>query len=427
MNKKIITSNILGESYYKYNHPTGLTIYLYPKTDFASSYAMFSTNYGSIDTKFKLSTDEKIHTVPSGIAHFLEHKLFESEDGDAFARYAKTGASANAFTSFDNTSYLFSTTENFYDALEILLDFVQSPYFTKETVDKEQGIIAQEIKMYDDEPTWRVLFNLLRSMYKKHTVKEDIAGTVESIMQITAEYLYDCYRTFYNLNNMSLTIAGNFDIDKTLELCDKMLKQSENVEIERFFEEEPDEVVTNFVEEKMAVSTNIFQFGFKENIKGLKSEKDLAITEILIDIIASTSSALYKKLYDMNLINDSTFQYEYFEGESFSAILFGGESKNPQLVKTEICNYISELKKTGIDEDDFIRTKKAIYGANVSGLDKVSTLVHAISSLNFKDRELFRYIDSFAEITIDDVNKRLNELFQVEYSVLSIISPTDKN
>ncbi|MFI3207489.1 MAG: pitrilysin family protein [Clostridia bacterium] len=422
MDKKIITSDIIGESYLKISHASGLSIYLYPKEGFASTYAMFSTNYGSIDTSFKISTDNEIHKVPAGIAHFLEHKLFESEDGDAFSRYAKTGASANAFTSFDTTSYLFSTTDNFYEALEILLDFVQSPYFTKETVDKEQGIIAQEIKMYDDDPNWRVLFNLLRAMYKNHTVKEDIAGTVESISQITPEYLYDCYKTFYNLNNMSLTVVGNFNTEKVLEMCDKMLKPSQNVTIERYFEEEPNEVVTNYIEESLPVASTLFNLGYKENIKGVKTAKDVAITEILLDILASTSSDLYKKLFDMRLVNDASFSYEYFEGDGFSAVIFGGESKNPKQVKEEINKYIAKLKLVGINEEDFQRTKKAIYGSNVSGLNKIPTIAHAISSLSFKNRELFEFIASFAQISLEDVQNRLNELFCEEYSVLSVIS-----
>ncbi|MEG1427693.1 MAG: pitrilysin family protein, partial [Oscillospiraceae bacterium] len=237
-----VSDSRIGDSYYKIKHPSGLEIILYPKNDFCTTHAMFSTRYGSIDTSFQLSGDEQVHKVPAGIAHFLEHKLFESEEGDAFERYAATGANANAFTSFEMTSYLFSTTTNLYEALEILLDFVQAPYFTTETVQKEQGIIGQEIKMYDDDPQWRVMFNLLRAMYKNHTVKEDIAGTVESISKITPEYLYDCYRTFYNLNNMSLVIAGNLDVDRVLSLCDKWLKKSESVTVNRVFEEEPETV-----------------------------------------------------------------------------------------------------------------------------------------------------------------------------------------
>ncbi len=425
MTKEIIKDKIVGESYEKIMHPTGLTIYLYQKNSFHSTYATFSTKYGSIDTRFKLSSDDKIHEVPAGIAHFLEHKLFESEDGDAFMRYAETGASANAFTSFENTSYLFSTTQNFYESLEILLDFVQSPYFTEETVKKEQGIIAQEIKMYDDDPNWRVMFNLLRGMYKNHTIKEDIAGTVESISEITPEYLYDCYKTFYNLNNMSLVVVGNFDTDKVLNMCDKMLKPSPDVTINRYFEDEPDDVCTHYVEEKLSVASKLFQIGFKENIKGLKTEKEVALTEILLDVIASGSSKLYEKLYDLQLINESSFSYEYFEGESFSSVLFGGESKDPKKVLEEIKSYVNELKQNGIDEEEFSRAKKAIYGSNIAGLNSVSTIANALSFLGFKNRELYRYIESFSDLTVSDANRRLGELFKDDNDVLSVIIPEE--
>lgn len=238
---KEVKSERLGDKYYEIKHPSGLKIFVYPKERNNSTYAVFGTRYGSIDNCFRVNGET--HRVPAGIAHYLEHKLFESADGDAFARYAKTGASANAYTSFDMTCFLFSCTENVYDSLEILLDFVQSPYFTEQTVQKEQGIIGQEIKMYEDDPQWRVLFNLLESLYRTHPVKTDIAGTVESIAQITPELLYECYHTFYNLNNMVLSIAGDVDLNRILQLCDRMLKPSKPVAVERIFDPEPDEIV----------------------------------------------------------------------------------------------------------------------------------------------------------------------------------------
>ena len=219
MDIKEIKSERVAEKYYKINHPSGLTIYVYPKEGYNSAYAIFGTRYGSINTKFSVDDGETI-TVPDGIAHYLEHKLFECEDGDAFVRYAQTGANANAYTSFEKTCYLFSCTEKFDESLEILLDFVQSPYFTAQTVAKEQGIIGQEIKMYDDAPDWRVMFNMLENMYHNHPVKIDIAGTVESIAEITAEKLYEVYNVFYNLNNMVLCVSGNVTVDKVLKTAD---------------------------------------------------------------------------------------------------------------------------------------------------------------------------------------------------------------
>lgn len=217
-------SSELKEKLYEIDHKSGLKIFVMPKENYKSTYAVIGTKYGSIDTCFKRSDKADFTRVPEGIAHFLEHKLFESEELDAFTRYAETGASANAYTSFDKTCYLFQCSDRFEDSLRILLDFVTHPYFTKETVEKEQGIIGQEITMYYDVPGWMGTFNLLRCLYKNHPVRIDIAGTVESISQITDKLLYDCYNTFYNLNNMALAVVGNVDPERVVKICDEMLE-----------------------------------------------------------------------------------------------------------------------------------------------------------------------------------------------------------
>ena len=219
-------SSILDERYYEIDHPTGLKIFVMPKAHYRSAYAVIGTKYGSIDNRFKRSDAAEYTQVPEGIAHFLEHKLFESEELDAFQRFAATGASANAYTSFDKTCYLFQCSDRFDQSLEILLDFVQHPYFTPQTVEKEQGIIGQEITMYYDVPGWMSTFNLLRCLYKNHPVRIDIAGTVESISHITDKLLYDCYNTFYNLHNMALAVVGNVTPEQVLAVCDRCLTDS---------------------------------------------------------------------------------------------------------------------------------------------------------------------------------------------------------
>lgn len=417
-----ITSERVQDSYYKIKHPSGLNIFIYPKEGSNSAYAVFGTRYGSIDTSFQRSDENEVCTVPEGIAHFLEHKLFESEDGDAFARYAKTGASANAYTSFDMTCYLFSCTEQTYESLEILLDFVQSPYFTEETVQKEQGIIGQEIRMYDDDPQWRVMFNLLGALYHTHPVKIDIAGTVESIAKITPDYLYRCYHTFYNLNNMALCVAGNVDPDKVMEVCDRLLKTSKPVEVKRIFEEEPAEIVKDRVEQSLSVAVPLFQMGFKEPARD-HTVKELAETEILLELFASDASPLFRRLLDANLINTSSFGSEYFEGPGYAAIIFSGESKDPDAVAAEIRKEVARLRKEGISQDAFNRAKKAIYGRNVAALNSAESLANAMISLTFAQRELFSYIDALASATLSDVENRLNEQLREEYSALSVVSP----
>ena len=261
MLKQVFESDF-GESYVKCEHESGLQIYILEKPLYNSAYALFGTKYGSIDNVFSVNGEQT--EVPEGIAHFLEHKLFESEDGDAFTRYAETGAYANAFTSFDKTCYLFKCSTRFYDNLEILLDFVQSPYFTAATVQKEQGIIGQEIRMYDDSPGWRVMFNMLLAMYKNHPVRIDIAGTTESIAEITDELLYKCYNTFYNPQNMFLCIAGNVDTDKVLKMVEEQLKPKEKQDLCRIMPEEPDEILKPYVEQALEVVIPLFCFGYKE-------------------------------------------------------------------------------------------------------------------------------------------------------------------
>lgn len=421
-----VTGRLVNDTYYKIEHPTGLNIYIYPKENSNSAYAIFGTKYGSIDNCFKRSDEENAEKVPEGIAHYLEHKLFESEDGDAFERYAKTGASANAFTSFEQTCYLFSCTDNLYESLEILLDFVQSPYFTKETVAKEQGIIGQEIKMYDDDPQWRVMFNHLRALYHKHPIKEDIAGTVESIAEITPDYLYRCYYTFYNLHNMALSIAGNVDVDKVLELCNKMLKPSEKVDVERVFENEPDTIVKDYIEQKLSVASPLFQFGYKEKVKSFnRSEKDIVATEVLLDVFASDASPLYRKMLDEGLINEASFTHEYFEGAGFAVVMFSGESKDPKRVAECIKEEAKRLKAEGIPEAAFKRAQKAVYGQNVSALNSVSNIANGMINYAFKDRELFRYIDTFSEITVSDVMEKLNKIFDEDMCALSVVLPLE--
>lgn len=424
MSMQKIVSDRLGESYYKLKHASGLTIYIYPKNGYTSSYAIFGTKYGSINNKFQIDGGEII-TVPEGIAHYLEHKLFESEDGDAFTRYAKTGASANAYTSFDKTCYLFSATENFKESLEILLDFVQSPYFTAQTVEKEQGIIGQEIKMYDDSPDWRVMFNLLGGLYHCHPVKTDIAGTIESIAEITAETLYKCYESFYNLNNMVLCVSGNVTADEVLDIADNLLKPCEKHEITNYFPDEPYEVVTDYVEQKFPVAVPLFQLGFKEDASGGRlTAQEIAQSDILLCILASSVSPMYRELMDKNLIN-SGFGYEYFDGPGYRSVIFSGESRNPRLTAEIIKRYISDAKKNGIDPADFDDSKKALYGEAVACLNSIESIANIITEFEFSDKELFEHIHAIADTTPEEMSSRLEKQLDVNNCCLSVIMPAD--
>ena len=417
-----ISGGSVGDFYYTGTHPSGLRVFLYPKEKSSTTYAIFSTKYGSIDSCFQRSDEPAPETVPEGIAHYLEHKLFESEDGDAFQRYAETGASANAYTSFENTSYLFSCSDRLYDSLEILLDFVQSPYFTEETVRKEQGIIGQEIKMYDDDPQWRVMFNYLRAMYHAHPIRQDIAGTVESIAQITPDHLYRCYRTFYNLHNMAFVLAGSFDVDRVCQLLDQMLKPCDPVTVRRVFPEEPATVARSRVEEALSVALPLFQFGYKLPGTAPRGEKDLAAAEVLLEVLASEASPLFRRLLDSGLVNESSFASEFFEGEGYATLMFGGESNDPEAVAAAITEELLRLRQEGIDPAAFERSRRSLYGQNLAALNSTASIANAILSLTFKGRELFSYIHALAGITVADVEQFLAGL-PLEQQVLSIVKP----
>lgn len=421
MDIREIKSDILGDSYYVINHPTGLKIYVMPKENYSSTYAVFGTKYGSIDTRFKRSDSDRWTEVPEGIAHFLEHKLFESEDLDAFARYAKTGASANAYTSFDKTCYLFQCSDNFKESLKILLDFVQNPYFTAETVQKEQGIIGQEITMYYDVAGWMSTFNLLRCLYHKHPVRIDIAGTVESISQITDKLLYDCYNTFYNLNNMALAVVGNATVDDVMEICDEYLKPAQPLSIEKSFEDEPREIVMDYEEYHLAMSVPEFSFGYKEACaKPLPSARDCIETSILLNILVGDTSPLYKELYDNGLINDS-FGKEYFFGYGYEAILFEGESSNPKAVADAIKAEIARVKKEGIDKELFECVRRASYGKEIMSFNDIDTIANGIIASDFYDWGIFDALDIYRDVTVEDIEKRLAGILDEQYSALSVV------
>ena len=418
-----VKSERLGESYFEIDHPSGLKILVYPKKNYAATYAVFGTRYGSIDTEFRLNGEEKFTCVPEGIAHFLEHKLFESEDLDAFERYAKTGASANAYTSFDKTCYLFSCTGKFQESLEILLDFVTHPYFTEKTVQKEQGIIGQEIQMCRDEAGWEALFSLLRAMYKTHPVRIDIAGTVESIAEITPELLYKCYETFYNFSNMVLCVAGNVTPDEVLSVADRLLKPQKPIRIERKFHREPREVAESYTEETLSVAFPIFSLGFKEAVETPeRSLREILISDIILEAVAGKTSAFYSELLEAGLINTS-FESEYFCGYGYAAWIFTGESPDGREVQKRITARIRALQETGISKADFERIRKKLYRRSIMQFNDIDGIANAMVSAYFCKEGLFDETEILQSLTLDEVNARLRTALQTDCASLSVIKP----
>lgn len=408
----------LNEKYYKIKHSSGLTVYVFPKQDYKSSYAIYGTNFGSIDNHFIV--DGREIKAPDGIAHYLEHKLFESEDGDAFTKYAKTGANANAYTSFEKTCYLFSCSSSLEENLKILLGFVQNPYFTDETVAKEQGIIGQEIRMYDDAPDWRVMFNLLECMYHNHPIKIDIAGTVESIAEITPEKLYQCYNAFYTPHNMALCVVGNAKPEEVLKLVDEFVKPEPEKKIERIFPDEPIEIVKDYVEQSFPVSIPMFQLGFKADGSVKLDEKQAAGCEVALFAFASNSSPMYKQLMDEELINES-FGYEQVEMPGINAVLFSGESKNPQRAAEVIREYVRSALENGIDPEEFEIAKKAVYAQYALELNSVQAIGGGLIGCEFSGRELFKCIDAISALTLEEAQEMLAFLLNPDRSALSVV------
>lgn len=419
MKTEIFKNDILSDSFSVTELDNGLKIYIMEKPEFNSVYAVYGTKYGSIDSSFILN-GEKVD-VPDGIAHFLEHKLFESEEGDAFTKFAKTGAYANAFTSFDRTCYIFSATSKFEENLDILLEFVQNPYFTAETVKKEQGIIGQEIKMYDDSPSWCVLFNMLTAMYHNNPVKIDIAGTVDSIAKIDDKVLYTCYNTFYNPANMFICIAGNINTTDVINRIKTAIKSHPKIDLKRAEIYEPESVVSGFVEKNLEVAMPLFCYGYKQDLKNRElTLRDNIAMNAFLKVLADDASPLYKRLTDLKLINDE-FDAEYFCGESYAAVIFEGESSAPESVAEEINKEIENIRKNGINAELFEAVKRDMYGQAIKRYNSVEGIAlmlveSAVLGYNYSDE-----LNIIKNLTTEDLSKLL-DIFQSDRAVLSVIN-----
>lgn len=412
-------NQLTGERVYDTTHPTGVKIAICPKPDYRSAYAVFGTRYGSIDNRFSVNGGA-LRQVPDGIAHYLEHKLFENEDCGAFERYAATGACANAYTSFDKTCYLFSCAkESFEPSFEILLDFVQSPYFTPETVEKERGIIAQEIKMYDDNPHWRVYFNLLQVMYPEHPVREDIAGSVESIQDITAELLYDCYHTFYHPHNMVIAVAGNVDPNSVLAQCDKLLKIKEPRELYREYPDDGGSVAQYYHYQTFDVPIPLFQLGFKEPYRVL-TDRELVLTDIISDAVFGSMSDFHIRMVEKGLLNNPIGS-DYLYHDGVQAAILAGQSPYPEGLRSEIHKEIERVKKEGISPELFECARRKVYAGMLECFNNVDDIGDFLADDLLFDTDCFVQLQAAAEVTVEEGNARFREQFDVMNSTLSVV------
>ena len=427
-NYKVFKSDLLCERYYRYTHKSGLDIYVFPKK-LSSAYAIFGTHYGSIDNCFCLEGDSGVTTVPDGIAHFLEHKLFANEDeSDSFERFSAYGADANAYTSFNKTAYLFSCTDNLESSLSELIEFVTHPYFTEESVKKEIGIIAQEIKMYDDSPGEACYFGMLEGLYAKHPIKKNICGTVASISEITPELLYECYRVFYSMSNMALIVCGDVDPDEIIRIADKLLPASQNkVTIRRTFNkgDEPTEVSKKRVSKKMQVSKPIFNIGIKDTDIPDSAEdrlkKDAAMS-ILNEMLFSRAGELYSELFENGMVSPE-MSYCYTINDSFAFNSIAGEADDPEAVLARILEYISEVSKKGLSRSDFERGKRVMYAEFVKEFDSTEAIANNLLSFVFDGADVFSYADIIRGVTFEDVESLFKTAFSDELFTLSVVYP----
>ena len=423
-------NDLLGEKYYKINHESGLSVYVFPK-DRVTSCAIFATEYGSVDNFFYSKEDGKYIKVPEGIAHFLEHKMFDNEDGtNVDDVFSKLSADPNAYTAWEETGYFFTCNENFYESLSLLMKFVLKPYFTKESIEKEQGIIGQEIAMGDDDPYDRCYMNMVRGIYQNNPARLDIAGSVESISKISAELLYKCHKTFYNPSNMVLIASGNIDPDKVLEIVDSELKDADydkEPHLERKYPKERKSVFKKKTISKMQVERPMFCIGFKDSdapIDNLSRRRRQIIAEIVIGIIFASSGRLYSNLFKRGIMT-TPFNYGAEYGKTYSFCYSAGECDDPDFLYENIIEYIENLKKNGIDKIEFERRRKMMYASDIKIYDSTWDIANALFDNAFWDIDIFSDSETVKHVTLEEANEFLKDVFKAEGMTISVIEKGD--
>lgn len=431
-NKRVRQFKELQETLHCYTVYPGMPLFILPRPGYQKKYAAFAAHFGSIDNRFQVDGAADPVTIPEGVAHFLEHKLFEDERGNVFDRFAAHGASSNAFTTFTHTSYLFSTTDHFAECLELLLDFVQEPYFTDESVSKEQGIIGQEIRMYEDNPDWRVFFDLLQSLYQSHPVREDIVGTVESIARITPDLLYQCYRRFYHPGNMALFAVGDLDPDTIWRQVEGNINRRNYRElggILRLYPEEPATALRQRTTREMVVSEPLFNLGFKDpaavRLEGDALLRRESAMEIMLDIIFGPSEPLYNELYEEMLIDDR-FEADYTVEASYAYVIVGGETREPDRLYERIMGAIEKAKNEGFSAEQFERHRRDRLGSFMRRFNSLEYIANNYLAYRFRGSDLFNYPAIMQQITLEEVQSLLEETLIPERHALSIVLPKQK-
>ena len=430
---QIIENLKVKEKLYVEKLENGLKIMIMPKPDMQKKYIIWGTNFGSIDNTFILPGEKEPTKVPDGIAHFLEHKMFEQKEGtNSLDTLSNIGVEANAYTTNDHTAYLYEATDNFYEALDEFMDYVQNPYYTDENVEKEKGIIAQEIKMYDDNAEWEAYSNALKNMYGSHPIAIKISGSVESISKIDKETLYKCYNNFYNPANMTMVVCGDFEPEKLLEEIKKRLIEKENIgETQRIYPKIEKGVNKKETQVEMEVSQPVFDIAFKDPVYSEESsladleqnrvKRHIAI-EIILYLLLGRSSNLYKQLYEKGiLLNQPDLSYEF--SKHYGYVMITGQSKEPKKIAEGLEKEIKRLKENGISQDDFFRVRKKTYGDFVTEYNNLESIATMFLGDDFKGINCFDYIEECNLLTKEYTEQVLEEVFEEENMTISIVNP----
>lgn len=422
------TNKITGEKVYKYELEDGLKVYICPKKGFSKKVGMYGTHFGSIDTDFYDIQEKKRKRVPDGIAHFLEHKLFEQEDGNALDLFAKMGVSSNAYTSYDHTVYFFETNDKFEECLKTLFDFITTPYFTDENVEKEKGIIEQELNMYEDSPDSVVYYNVMRAMYNNYPLNVDIGGTVESVYSITKEELYSCYNTFYAPQNMFVIIIGDVDIESTVKMIKERHSSTKRDELsvpQRFYPEEPENIAMREIEKKLDVFMPSICIGFKSSKKGGKTNiRNALITEIINEAAFSDLSDFYEDMYNAGLLTEPMYM-TYESGKDFSHTLVFFQSLKYKECEEKFNEHLAALKENGISEELFNIVLNKKIGQEIYNSESMMQVSREVIDSIIEDTEVFEASKVLGEITVKDVNNYIKNEFNTDKMVISKVLPKD--
>ena len=420
---QIIENNKIKEKLYIEKLDNGLTIMVFPKKT-RKKYIVWSANFGSIDNKFYAPGENSLTVVPDGIAHYLEHKLFEQENGKNSLDVLTTiGVDANAYTTNDHTAYLYECTDNFDEALDEFMNYVQNPYFTDENVEKERGIIEQEIMMYDDYPDWSIYINLMKAMYKDNEVNIDVAGTKETIAQIDKEKLYKIYNSFYRPDNMIIVVCGDFKPEEILDkLKSKITLKNTDYQTKRIYNNEQEDIVEKYVEKEMDISIPMLLVGYKDNnLNSNMIKKDIAIS-ILGNLLFSKSTKFFEDLYESGKITvEPSMDYEF--SKTYAHVMIQAKTEFIDEVLDRMNFEVENLKASGINIEDFERAKRKIYGELVKDYNEVSTIASGLVSDYFKNIDSFDYFEDFKTINKEFVEETLNEIFLEKNKVVSVIKP----